>query len=44
MDERSILIWAFVAGVAVQAIVLLRSDWNWLKIGGSIVMLRTLGA
>jgi hypothetical protein len=36
MDERSILIAAFVCGVAIQAIVLLRGDWNWLKIGGSV--------
>jgi hypothetical protein len=33
VDERSILIAAFVCGVAIQAIILLRGDWNWLKVG-----------
>jgi hypothetical protein len=36
MDERTILIAAFVCGVAIQATVLLRGDWNWPKICGSV--------
>src|ERR1700722_4456135 len=36
MDERSILIAAFVGGALLQAIILIRADWNWLKIGVSI--------
>jgi hypothetical protein len=36
MDEPSILIAAFVGGALLQAIILIRADWNWLKIGVSI--------
>ena len=36
MDERSILIAAFVGGALLQAIILIRADWNWMKIGVSI--------
>lgn len=39
MDERTILIASFGLGVAVQAALLLRGDWNWwnsLKLAGCI--------
>jgi len=34
MDERTILIASFGLGVAVQAVLLLRGDWNWWKLAG----------
>ena len=44
MDARSILIAAFIAGVALQAIILIRGDWNWLKIGASVFLALALVA
>jgi len=34
LDERTILIASFGLGVAAQAALLLRNDWNWWKLGG----------
>ena len=36
MDEREILIACFGLGVALQAILLIRGDWNWRKLAGCL--------
>jgi len=38
LDERTILIVSFGLGVAAQAALLLRNDWNWWKLGGCAVL------
>lgn len=38
MDERSLLIAAFTSGVVIQALILIRGDWNWWKLGGSVFL------
>ena len=35
MDERSILIASFGLGVALQAMLLIRGDWNWWRLAGN---------
>lgn len=37
IDQRSILIVAFGVGVALQAILLMRGDWDWMKLGGCLL-------
>jgi hypothetical protein len=36
LDERSILIASFGFGVALQAMLLIRGNWNWWKIAGCV--------
>lgn len=38
MDERTVLIASFGAGVALQALLLMRGDWNWGKLGACVAM------
>jgi hypothetical protein len=37
IDQRSILIVAFGVGVALQAVLLMRGDWDWMKLGGCLL-------
>jgi hypothetical protein len=38
LDERTILIASFGFGVALQALLLMRGDWNWWKLAGCAAM------
>lgn len=38
MDDRTILIASFGFGVALQALLLMRGDWNWWKLAGCVAM------
>lgn len=38
MDERTVLIAAFGFGVALQALLLMRGDWNWGKLALCVAM------
>lgn len=38
MDERTVLIASFGFGVALQALLLMRGDWNWGKLAGCVAI------
>jgi hypothetical protein len=38
LDERGILIACFGLGVALQAMLLIRGDWNWWKLAGCVAL------
>jgi hypothetical protein len=38
LDERTVLITAFGCGVALQALLLMRGDWSWGKLGGCVAV------
>lgn len=38
LDERTVLIASFGCGVALQALLLMRGDWSWGKLGACVAM------
>jgi hypothetical protein len=38
MDQRIILIVSFGVGVALQTMLLMRGDWDWMKLGGCLLI------
>jgi hypothetical protein len=38
LDDRTVLIASFGFGVALQALLLMRGDWNWWKLAGCVAM------